>query len=129
MRALPNDGAHLVPKLCVGSASADPVMRARCANAGTHYELPAGDSCIVVFSDTGNVPPLHGAERAASPHPAVALGDKREALGRPSMAPASPKREDGLHVVGLAAERLGEALDGNTTGDQPRQPFAIGLGQ
>jgi hypothetical protein len=60
VRALPNDGAYLVPKLCVGSASADPVMPARCVDAGTHYNLPAGESYIVVFSDTGNQPSLWG---------------------------------------------------------------------
>jgi len=60
VRSLPNDGAYLVPKLCVGSSSNNPVMPSRCADAGTHYPLPAGESTIVVFSDTGNQPSLWG---------------------------------------------------------------------
>jgi hypothetical protein len=32
--------------------------------------------------------PLHGSGRAALPHPALALGNERKALGRPGMADA-----------------------------------------
>ena len=50
VRALSNDGEYLTPKLCVGLASANPVMGTQCA-AATWSALPTGDSYIVVYND------------------------------------------------------------------------------
>ena len=54
VRALVNDGEFLAPKLCVRSASVDPLLPSRCTDAGTRYLLPSGDSYIVVFNDAAD---------------------------------------------------------------------------
>jgi hypothetical protein len=54
VRALVNDGEFLAPRLCVRSATVDPLMPARCSDAGTRYLLPSGDSYIVVFNDAAD---------------------------------------------------------------------------
>jgi hypothetical protein len=59
VRTLPHDGEYLVPKLCVASGT-NPVLTTKCADASTHYNLPNGDSYVVVFSDLIDLPKLRG---------------------------------------------------------------------
>ncbi|HEY8947100.1 MAG TPA: transglutaminase-like domain-containing protein, partial [Polyangiaceae bacterium] len=56
VRTLPSGGEYLVPKLCVGSASNVPVLPERCPNAATLYDLPPGESYVVVFNDEEDMP-------------------------------------------------------------------------
>jgi hypothetical protein len=60
VRTLPSGGEYLVPKLCVGSVANSPVMPEKCANPSTHVDLPAGESYVVVFNDSGNLQTVHG---------------------------------------------------------------------
>jgi hypothetical protein len=60
VRTLPSGGEYLVPKLCVGSVANTPVMPEKCADPSTHYNLPAGESYVVVFNDSGNLSSVHG---------------------------------------------------------------------
>jgi hypothetical protein len=52
----PGGSSSLDLKLCVGSASNEPVMPNRCANAAASQLLPSGDSYVVVFNDAEDMP-------------------------------------------------------------------------
>ena len=56
VRSLPNGGEYLIPKLCVASASNLPAIPERCADAASHYNLPAGDAYVIVFNDALDQP-------------------------------------------------------------------------
>jgi hypothetical protein len=60
VRTLPSGGESLQPKLCVGSVANTPVMPERCAAPSTDVTLPAGESYVIVFSDTEPLSGLRG---------------------------------------------------------------------
>ena len=53
---LPGSSFGLDLKLCVGSVSNVPIMPDRCWDAASSYPLPAGESYVVVFSDSEDMP-------------------------------------------------------------------------
>jgi hypothetical protein len=53
---LPGGSSGLELKLCVGSVSNVPIMPDRCWDAASTYTLPAGESYVVVFSDSEDMP-------------------------------------------------------------------------
>lgn len=55
VRSLPSGGEYFAPVLCVAPANGSPVLPTKCAAPATRQNLPAGESYLVVFNDTGDV--------------------------------------------------------------------------
>jgi len=51
VRVLSSGADYLMPKLCIASVANSPALPTRCADAATTYNLPAGESFVVVFND------------------------------------------------------------------------------
>lgn len=49
-------GADYLTKLCIRSVANSPAVPTRCADAATNYNLPAGESYVVVFNDVPDAP-------------------------------------------------------------------------
>jgi hypothetical protein len=56
VRGLSTGADYLSPKLCIRSVANNPALPTRCADAATTYNLPAGESYVVVFNDAPDMP-------------------------------------------------------------------------
>jgi len=72
VRVLSTGTDYLIPKLCIRSVANNPALPTRCADAATSYNLPAGESYVVVFNDAPDVP-AHRNLRGDSLHYALDL--------------------------------------------------------